>query len=194
MDQTPPDAGALTSAMGYLEYRLLPLDRALMPGEMPKVLDYWDRLRGDRFAPTWAEFKLYDLPPSLLPMTVVVDVLGGGDPAAARYVYRFWGTRRAELMGRENMGREVRDALPDRSGPIIAEQYGLAVTARAPLLFRNLYPFKPAEAAVCITFRLPVAAADGQAVDKIVTCAIMDNPKAYAEFASASNPPPANRP
>lgn len=185
MTHMDPPVSSLTSSMGYLEYGLLEADPALMPGDMPKVLDYWESVRGGRWAPTWAEFELHRLPPSVIPMTVVVDVTGE-DPVTATFVYRFWGTRRAELYGRENKGMEVRDALPDKSGPIIAEQCGLTIKARAPLLFRNVYPFKPAEAAICITLRLPIASEDGARVDKIVTTAIIvDNPKSYAEFVSA---------
>jgi hypothetical protein len=180
-----PPANTVTSTMGYLEYTLLPVEAARMPGDMTGVFDYWNAARGDRWAPTWPEFKLYQLPPSVIPMTVVVDV-DGEDPALARFIYRFWGTLRAELYGRENKGREVRDALPDKSGPIVAEQCSLVLNARAPLLFRNVYPFKPAEAAVCITLRLPIASADGARVDKIATTAIIvDNPEAYADFVSA---------
>ncbi|MEQ8804776.1 MAG: hypothetical protein RIE16_03295 [Rhodospirillales bacterium] len=59
------------------------------------------------------------------------------------------------------------------------------MTERAPILFRNVYPYKPAEAAVCITLRLPIASEDGRRLDKIATTAIIvDNPESYAEFVS----------
>lgn len=184
MSDMVPVTDTVMSSMGYLEYTLLPIDPALMPGEMAKAFEYWNAVRGDNWAPAWTDFKLHELPPSVVPMTVVVDV-DGETPDVARFVYRFWGTRRAELYGRENKGREVRDALPDKSGPIIAEQCGLVLAARAPILFRNVYPYKPAEAAVCITLRLPVASGDGRRLDKIATTAIIvDNPDSYAEFVS----------
>ncbi|MEQ9554977.1 MAG: hypothetical protein RIG67_04355 [Rhodospirillales bacterium] len=186
MAETPPSTDSVTSTMGYLEYTVLPVDASLMPEGMPKVLEYWDSVRGDRWAPPWSEFKLYELPPLIVPMCVVVDVQGN-DPAQARFVYRFWGTHRATLYGRESTGREVRDALPDKSGPIIAEQCGLVLKTRKPILFRNVYPFKPAEAAVCITLRLPIASPDGAHVDKIMTTAIIvDNPETFMDFVAAS--------
>lgn len=185
MTDMPPAPDTVVSSMGYLEYTLLPVDSALMPSEMPKVLEYWNAVRGGDWAPAWTDFKLHQLPPSIVPMTVVVDV-DGETPDVARFIYRFWGTRRAELYGRENKGLEVREALPDKSGPIIAEQCALVLTERTPILFRNVYPFKPAEAAVCITLRLPIASEDGQRLDKIVTTAIIvDNPDSYAEFVSS---------
>lgn len=185
MAEILPDTGAVTSTMGYLEYSVLPVDTALMPDGMAKVLDYWAAVRGDRWAPTWPEFKLHQLPALIIPMCVVVDVLGD-DPDQARFVYRFWGTHRAQLYGRESTGREVREALPDKSGPVIAEQCGLILKARAPILFRNVYPFKPAEAAICITLRLPIASPDGGRVDKIMTTAIIvDNPETFVDFVTA---------
>ncbi|PIW27740.1 MAG: hypothetical protein COW30_09580 [Rhodospirillales bacterium CG15_BIG_FIL_POST_REV_8_21_14_020_66_15] len=185
MEDKAYGADSVTSTMGYLEYTVLPLDPALMPGEMVKVLEYWETARGDRWAPPWSEFKLFDLPPRIIPMTVVVDVHDDG-LAAARFVYRFWGTHRTELYGRENAGREVRDALPDKAGPVIAEQLGLVVKARAPALFRNVYPFKPAEVATCVTLRLPIASADGRQVDKIASTAIIiDNQDAFVGYVTA---------
>ena len=184
MTVMPSATNTITSSMGYLEYTLLPVDSALMLDDMAKVFEYWNTVRGADWAPAWTDFKLHELPPSVVPMTVVVDV-DGETPDVARFVYRFWGTRRAELYGRENKGREVRDALPDKSGPIIAEQCRLVMTERAPILFRNVYPYKPAEAAVCITLRLPIASEDGRRLDKIATTAIIvDNPESYAEFVS----------
>ncbi|MEQ8671339.1 MAG: hypothetical protein RIC50_17220 [Rhodospirillales bacterium] len=185
MAEDMPDAQSVTTSMGYLEYKLLPVETGLMPQKMPEFLAYWDRQWGDRWAPAWSEFKLFDLPPQMIPMTVVVDV-DGQDPEAARFVYRFWGTRRAELYGKETMGQEVRDALPDKSGPIVAEQLGLTLKARKPVLFRNVYPFKPAENATCITLRLPITSPDGLHVEKIVSLAvIVDNPEAFVDYVTA---------
>lgn len=118
-----PDVQSVTSSMGYLEYTLLPVKPDFMPEKMPEFLAYWDRQRGDRWAPLWSEFKLFDLPPQIIPMTVVVDV-EGEDPGAARFVYRFWGTRRAELYGKESMGQEVRDALRINRGRSSPNSWG----------------------------------------------------------------------
>jgi hypothetical protein len=186
MFQKTPQPDSVTSAMGYLEYTELPLDTHMMPGDMPAVLDYWRAVQGAYFAPTWGEFNLHEMPSKALPMSVVVDVLGD-DPLNARFVYRFWGTRRAELYGRENKGREVREALPEKSGPIIAEQCTKVLLTKKPILFRNIYPLKPAQSSTCITLRLPIASGDGTKVAKIATTAIIvDNPKAFAGYQSAS--------
>lgn len=192
MNENPPFDRTVTSSMGYLEYTLLPVDPARMPKDLVEALSYWQKVRGDHWAPTWGEFKLFGLPLSIIPMTVVVDV-DGEDPSSATYVYRFWGTQRAELYGRENMGREIRDALPDKSGPIVADQYGQVLKDRGPVLFKNVYPYKPAYAAVCITLRLPIASPDRTRVEKIVALAvIVDNTEAFVDYVTAPEGYPEN--
>jgi len=171
-------ADSMVSAMGYLEFEVLPLDAGLMAPGQPEILDYWNRLRGDAFAPRWNDFKLHRLPPNVLPMVVVVDVVEDG-PA---FVYRFWGTERAMLYGLEGTAKEVRDVLPDYAGSIVVDQYRLTMEARAPLLFRNTYPLKPAETSISITLRLPLSS-DGRTIDKLVASSVvLENPDALASY------------
>ena len=152
--------------MGLLEYDVLPLAPENLTPDLAELLAYWEAQRGDAFAPTWANFHLYDLPPSVIPMTVVVDL----DLAKDSIVYRFWGTGRSKLYGRDNTGRDVRDGLPDEAGPTVAEQYALTAKARAPLLFRNTYPLRTQESSVCLALRLPLSS-DGETIDKVVSYA-----------------------
>ena len=45
-------------------------------GEGQSVLDYWNRVRGDAFAPVWSrQFKLTDLPCHIVPGMTVIDRL-----------------------------------------------------------------------------------------------------------------------
>jgi len=52
----------------YDTYRAVALDTgwAQWP-RLKDVLDYWDHVRGARFAPPWEEFELTKLPLSLVP-------------------------------------------------------------------------------------------------------------------------------
>ena len=178
MTRGKPGAKPMVSAMGYLEFEVLPLDVDLMAPGQPEILDYWNSLRGDAFAPRWQDFKLHRLPPDMLPMVVVVDVLEDG----AGFVYRFWGTERAMLYGLEGTAKEVREVLPDYAGSIVVDQYRLTMEARAPLLFRNTYPLKPAEKSISITLRLPLSS-DGQKIDKLVASSVvLENPDALASY------------
>ncbi|MEK9670977.1 MAG: hypothetical protein VW268_00550 [Rhodospirillaceae bacterium] len=46
---------------------------------MTAFIDYWRRLKGDRIAPNWREFKLTDLASYVIPNVVIADVVPG-DP------------------------------------------------------------------------------------------------------------------
>lgn len=178
MGRNPQPPTGATSAMGYLEFEVLPLDPALMLPDMAAVLAYWNDLRGDRFAPPWTEFKLYKLPPAVVPLMIVVDV----SDDLQRFTYRFWGSGRTPLYGTDGTGREVRDSLPDQAGDTVVRQYGMVVEARAPLLFRNTYPLKPKQRSVCMTLRLPLSS-DGERIDGACSLAIfLENEAALAEF------------
>lgn len=164
--------------MGYLEYTLVPATPENMPPEMVGLLAFWSARRGDAFAPRWEDFKLYELPAAVVPLIVVVDL----DPARDRISYRFWGTGRTQLYGRDNTGRDVRESLPDQAGQTVAEQYAIAVKARGPVLFRNVYPLKPAARSVCLTLRLPLSS-DGETVDKMVSYSVVtENPDVFTDY------------
>ena len=169
---------AMKSSLGYLEYAALPVSPENMTPEMVEILDYWTAVRGDAFAPAWRDFHLHELPPTAIPMTVVVDL----DQAADRIIYRFWGTGRTQLYGRDNTGRDVRDGLPDEAGPTVARQYLMVARARLPMLFRNVYPLRTRESSTGLTLRLPLSS-DGETVDKVVAYAtFLRNPGVFVKY------------
>ncbi len=82
-----------------VEYTERPLDE--MPEDMRPVYTYWQEITGHRFAPTWAEFDMMKIPPSLLHSTLVKDV--ERNPLAFRY--RYYGTHFVRLWDREYTGK-----------------------------------------------------------------------------------------
>ncbi|MEK9671198.1 MAG: hypothetical protein VW268_01670 [Rhodospirillaceae bacterium] len=62
------------------------------------MLDYWNGVAGDRFAPSWQAFNLAALPPDAIPGVTVVDLIPG---EVADFRYRFWGTRQAAYKARD---------------------------------------------------------------------------------------------
>ena len=67
------------------------------------VFEYWDGLRGGRFAPTWREFELNDLPPDCIRYTHVVDV--HEDPFDI--TFRFWGTGLTQVLYFDRTGQSL---------------------------------------------------------------------------------------
>ncbi len=94
-------------------------------------LRYWERLRGDRFAPAWRDFDWFEIDPHLIPLFSVVDV---GDQGRD-FVYRFWGTWHAKMTGQELTGKSVWDIQPAAEGHAVFNQIAETVTARKPVLF-----------------------------------------------------------
>lgn len=75
------------------------------PAESPiayqrDALDYWNRLRGERFAPRWTEISLVDFPPRVIPTIAVLDIGPGGRATK----YRLWGSQLVAMHGRDYTG------------------------------------------------------------------------------------------
>jgi hypothetical protein len=87
-----------------IDVTAVPAETADLPVGLREVLGYWDRLRGDRWAPTWADFRLLDLPSSTIPFVIVLDVV----PDPLDFIYRFWGTGNTTYIGYDCTGMSVR--------------------------------------------------------------------------------------
>ena len=81
----------------------MPAETADLPGRLREFLNFWHGLRGDRWAPTWQEFHLPDVPPSIIPYVIVLDVVQ--DPLD--FIYRFWGTGNTTSIGYDCTGMSV---------------------------------------------------------------------------------------
>ena len=130
-----------------------------------EVLDYWDRLRGEAFAPAWSnQFKLTDLPTQIVPDMTVIDIIDGG----RNFYYRFWGTNHVVMKGFEMSGKMIDQTPNEMIQEIGTRQLQTVIERRRPTVFLYSidYPrrHKPAE----FILRLPLSS-DGEAVDCIVS-------------------------
>ncbi len=79
-------------ASADIEYTILNIEEipCTFPVGSPlaDTLALWRDWAGGRTAPTWRDVELYNIPPVVLPQTLVVDVIDGGND----YKYRFWGS------------------------------------------------------------------------------------------------------
>lgn len=80
-------------------------DQVELPGILDEVLKYWGKLKHDRWAPSWSEFRLEDICNDTLPFTIIVDVI----PEPLDFRYRFWGTANTVNIGYDCTGKSVRD-------------------------------------------------------------------------------------
>ena len=147
-------------------------------GEGQSVLDYWNRVRGDAFAPVWShQFKLTDLPCHIVPGMTVVDRIDGGQ----NFSYRFWGTNHMAMKGFEMTGKTV-DQTPNKDIQRIAtRQFETVIQRRRPTVFLYTidYPrrHRPSE----FVLRLPLSD-DGVTVDRIATFQDLNSPSARWEM------------
>ncbi len=140
-------------------------------GPLRDAVRLWDTWRDREFAPPWPAVDLSALPPVLLPLATVVDVLGDG----ADYRYRFWGTGLTELFGRDESGTHLSAHAVTRSGQLRYAQFNLVVTSRRPQLFMTAFALKKTAYARKLNLRLPVSDAPGD-VTKILSLSTMEAP------------------
>jgi len=127
-------------------------------------LAYWERLRGDRWAPPWHEFDWSEIPSNIIPCFGVVDV----HPDPLDFVYRFWGSFHARVSQQELTGKSVKDMHPAAESRSVFEQYRETLEAKRPRLFANVvrvgkWSLEMNE----VSLRLPFSN-DGQAINQIV--------------------------
>jgi hypothetical protein len=107
------------------------VDEAVLP-EFRALYRYWAQVRGDRWAPSWSEFRLDYLPAEIIPWCVVVDI--HRDPLAFRY--RFWGTRVSDLLGVDLTGK-FSDEIPSRPYAVRARAEYTQMLARKAAMYTD---------------------------------------------------------
>ena len=144
-------------------------------GDGAVVLDYWNRVRGDRFAPAWgSQFRLTDLPTSIVPNLTVIDRIDGGH----NFFYRFWGTNHATLKGFEMTGKTI-DRTPSRAIQQIAtRQLETVIQRRRPTVFLYSVDYPNRHRKAEFVLRLPLST-DGTRVDGVVTYQDLTSPAAH---------------
>lgn len=139
--------------------------------EIAAFVAFWESLKGSRFAPSWEDFRLVDLPAEVIPRIVVVDVLR--DPLD--FLVRFWGTGHVDRKGIDKTGKKVSETR-DQRGWRVYDEYAWVVRERKPLAsvdtvdlrdYNELLPFTQR------VVRLPLSS-DGETVDKVVSLAEWD--------------------
>ena len=142
-------------------YRTIQLDE-LSSGHT-QVLAYWNLLKGEKFAPSWAEFDMMKIPFHLLPSTNIVDIIDGGRD----YLFRFYGTRLCEIHGEELTGKFISDLQPQSIADAIRGSYELSLEKRIPMAQRTdtgastLVKFQ-------VSLRLPLSD-DGETISHLVS-------------------------
>ena len=98
---------------------------------LSELYDYWDRLRGERWAPSWPEFRLTDFSDKLIPLLIVLDVKRN----PMDFVYRFWGTANTVNLGYDCTGKSVHEN--GLFGDKVFNECRQVVEERRPIIFHS---------------------------------------------------------
>ncbi len=132
--------------------------------EILVILDYWNDKRGSRFAPAWSDINLMDLPISLIPHFVVIDVVG--KPVDFRY--RFWGTWHVKFHGYDQTNKLVSELEPPPYRELISNQYKQTIEMSEPQLFVQQIPVKGDIWAYTELSRFPLSS-DGETATNVLS-------------------------
>lgn len=129
-----------------------------------KVYEYWDRVRGEKFAPSLKEFHLDDLPPAIIPNMAVVDFIG----PPLDFLYRFFGSAMVEASGMELTGKRYYADKVKGYGFVNAKMFPTMIEERRPIVSRTEWVSVKGLRYATTTVRMPLSA-DGTNVTGGVT-------------------------
>jgi hypothetical protein len=98
-----------------------------------ELYNYWQKQRGERFAPRRADIHPTDIP-KLLPYLLLADILPG-----PRYRYRLVGTEVERVFGTAMTGRCIDELMRGEYLDFITGLYRAIVECRAPVYSENTY-------------------------------------------------------
>jgi len=128
------------------------------------------KLQGDRVLPRWADLRLHELDPEMIPYVAVADV--AAEPRS--FTYRFWGTGHTRLKGVDLTRQQVSEIPATALAEIGHRQYEMVLEQRKPLVFvHKLSHYEQWKPYIQVTARVPFSE-NGSTVDKIVSYSNFD--------------------
>ena len=114
-------------------HEALDIDFDALPGDFRRAHKYWNDLRGARRCPAWREVDMMALPLRLVPWCSALNVVDGGDD----FVFRFFGTARVRLQGRDYTGRSIKTFDSKWLMAKVLVELNEVLHRREPVLFRT---------------------------------------------------------
>ncbi len=135
-----------------------------LPSLLKDVLDYWRGHGGDELHFSWKNFRLDQLSFSVLPCTMVFDVM----PDISKNLFRYCGTGMMRIHDCEMTGKTISEINPPELAKSVFGSHTKTVLNR--VASASIYGFERAGgfAHMQYVLRLPLSD-DGNTVDQIVT-------------------------
>jgi hypothetical protein len=150
------------AALTQIDAVELRLDDPELDSDLRMALDYWQRKRGTRLAPTRADIDPVEIT-SLLPRVMLVDV--GTDPLDFRF--RLAGTGIFKIHGAELTNKRVLDLEPPAYAALMHRLYCDALKRCAPIAHRLLIEVETRRSAY-MRIILPLSE-DGAVINRLMT-------------------------
>lgn len=109
-----------------------------LPSPLAETYEYWLAKDGPSLACGWADFHLQELPPSILPTTMVIDVFQ--DMELNRF--RYWGSKMTGVHGMDMTGKNPYQIKPDTLAKRLRN--GHANLMKNPIASASLFGFEHA--------------------------------------------------
>lgn len=156
----------------------LPSQAEVSPG-MRQLWDYWNRCRGDRFAPTRAEIVPADIK-AILRSILLIDVVGPPE----HFVYRLTGTAADAVHGHALTGKSILAQKPEAFAALLLKDMQRLVEDRTPQRVAFDFDYGKGERRHYEVLRLPLSE-DGENVDRLLC---------FADYQADDGGPPALSP
>lgn len=132
--------------------------------DLAKVYDYWQHKLNGRFAPSWVDINLLDLPTKTIPRVCIINV----NTKRADFTYRFWGTALTGMHDYDLTGKSVLNLKPAYYARMIYQQYKSVYDAKASFGFLTEIPLESGLLAYYAVVRMPLSS-NGQDIDMIMS-------------------------
>lgn len=134
------------------------------------IYEHWNKVRGERFAPSWRAFDLIHQPANLIRYTHVVDI--STDPFDV--TFRFWGTGLSDVLYFDRTGQSLLTTnmgyLDEHRRDQVLADYKTVIQSRVPMpfLWDASVTRESARRMIVPSIRLPLSQ-DNERVTSIVT-------------------------
>ncbi len=147
------------------QYLQAEVDYDELPEGLRVVYDYWDALRTGRFAPSWQDFDLLQMPSSIIPDVHVADIV---PPETGMFRSRFWGTNLTRVYCQDNTNKTIRDLQPSELADTVHNNMLQVVETKQPKAYLSEIALPLRMERFQYLLRLPLSD-DGVRVHHIVT-------------------------
>ncbi|MBO6521838.1 MAG: hypothetical protein JJ900_15730 [Rhodospirillales bacterium] len=128
------------------------------------VFDHWNRVRGDKTAPSLTDFRLEDIEPSIVPRLTIADFSG----PPFDYRFRFFGSRVVEASGMELTGKKYYADNIQGFGYENSQIFPKIIEERCPMATRTTWISVKLVRYVSTALRMPLSAY-GEVISGCVT-------------------------